>query len=350
MLKSARDVLEMGREARERVLAEERAAHENAQVKMEEQRNQARLAAEQALIKEALAAAKKGLTEIVFPGEVSLEPLRSRGLVAKHLVRRESFERHLAGVSKEKRSQLDLIANSLVASYPGRFEIPGDRILNRNPLISLMESCWEEKDGTTSLNRSAFWQLLKNSKGDGNSWLEKNSEKIGTALKIFQELKEVNMRFDEIAWENSKIPIELERVTYLSWNAVEENCTEKSDSPALWKWLSLYWEGVSDYFRDAIETRSSNGHLAAVFSMNFQHKDKWALEYWGEGSEDDKNETAACSPTIILEEFERLGYKTNTRLLIHDDDYEIVDRIAADILRLTSPQDGDCYELEVLWG
>ena len=353
MLKSANDVAEISRQAKELVAISERALqkeaeHQLAMKREKELTEQERQRIHAMLQHQAVAVAQQGGISLVVTDDVNLQTLRDCGLDAKLLVRRESLEQDLTRDFSSLQNRLVERANFLVSTYPGRWEVAGDKLLHRNPLISLMESNWYEKGCKGSMNYLKFWEGLGTSQAIAGRWLEQNKADISTALKTFEELKLAQERLQDLTWRNSMIPVGFDSASYIFWWGAQEGDGLDGSFSATWlKWLSVHWVTLAKYLQEVFEMHAKDGNSSATFAVAFSGG--WEMKYWGEDSEHDRSEIPMCSPVFLIEELHRLGYKSELQFLIHDDDYEIVERTAADEEHIKNPTDGDCYELHVKW-
>jgi hypothetical protein len=310
MLKNAKEVFEISKEAKRREL-------DAARIKNSERKKRYRSYLE--LQRRAVNAAKNGAHSLTITDlEIDSRQLEDLGFIYKQISLRQSYEDQLKRTLKKKQEELNRHLDEILFSCPSLRFISEGQLYHRNPIKSLLEYIWEKSDCAPIDRQVTFNEILKSTKNIDFHWINENTKKINACFTSFSESKLLILNLEQVSKENGLIPYGYTSCDYVSWNNVNDATANSSlFGPDLLCWYAENWEFVSGVIDLNIEKNAEKGLHSAELMMIFDGF-TWKIECQDE--EGNFNYIKACAPSVLSNELKEAGFRTSLKVVIYDDD------------------------------
>lgn len=304
MLKSAKEIQQVSEEARRKTLEKALLLKKD-----EEQRRRELEALEKDRIEfqsRAIQAAKVGnysldLTDL----DLGVDHLKGLGFdVHQFTRRRDQYESWLFEESSAKQQELSRYVDAMLSACPSFRFIKDSDIQHRNPLMSLLQGLCPREEAVPVGLEGLFLRSLSSMPDIDKKWVAENNAKVKACSTLFSEMKLLQSKHKEVAWENRQLPADASSCLRVSWDDAQ-SCIGPINAfdASLVRWFADHWEQVSVNLACLIEQGAKDELNFADVQMYF-NGECWELL----NTEDDG--IAGINPQILGSELSKMGYST----------------------------------------
>ncbi len=232
--------------------------------------------------------------------------LQSLGFEIIHAKKRFAYESWLKDSLEKDADELLVRADALLSSCSLLRYIEDSEFHHRNPILSLMETMWRQKQISSDLDLDSLIDRINSYPKVNGSLSVEYVSMLQIIYTLFLRGKAVQKEYESVSWLNSAIPEDVQFCQILSWREADQKIgNEILFSARTAKWLSTHWMELCDCLNEHFDEAPKDGRFNVDLRMSFD-EGEWTIEKYDEGYY--SKSVIACSPLLLIDHLDMAGF------------------------------------------